>query len=67
MKTTTRFELADTEEEAVVRWRYDELVRAGYSWGAALRVAKQRDVDLRLAERLLRDGCPTETALRILL
>jgi len=66
--TTTWFERADNEEqEAVVRWRFDELVRSGYSWGSALRVAKRLDVDLRLAERLIQTGCPTDTALRILL
>jgi hypothetical protein len=55
------------DEEAIVRWRFDELVRAGYGWGSALKVAKRLDVDLHLATRLLETGCPTETALRILL
>ena len=65
--TTTWVSPADEEQEAVVRWRFDELVRSGYSWGSALRVAKRLDVDLRLAERLIETGCPTDTALRILL
>ena len=65
--TTTWFEQTHAEEEAIVRWRFDELVRAGYSWGSALRVAKRLDVDLHLASRLLETGCPSDTALRILL
>jgi hypothetical protein len=65
--TTVWSEHSDTDEEAVVRWRFDELVRAGYTWGLALRLAKCRDVDLRVAEKLVRTGCPHETALRILL
>ncbi len=63
----TSAERTDTEDDAVVRWRFDELVRAGYTWGTALKLARSRGVDLRLAERLLRDGCPAATALRILL
>ena len=47
--TTTWVSPADEEQEAVVRWRFDELVSSGYSWGSALRVAKRLDVDLRLA------------------
>lgn len=64
---TIWFERTAADEEAIVRWRFDELVRAGYSWGSALRVAKRLDVDLHLATRLLETGCPTDTALRILL
>jgi hypothetical protein len=65
--STVWAERASTEEDAVVRWRFDALVRAGYGWGSALRLAKRRDVDLHVAERLAHDGCPPETALRILL
>jgi hypothetical protein len=65
--TTVWTERASTEEDAVVRWRFDALVRAGCTWGSALRLAKRRDVDLRLAERLADEGCPPEIALRILL
>ena len=65
--TTTWFERVGLEEDSVVRWRFNELVRAGYSWGSALRLAKARDVDLHAAARLIDAGCPPETALRILL
>jgi hypothetical protein len=55
--------VADAE---VVAWRYEVLGRAGYSEPEALLLAASREVDLRLAERLLACGCPPETALRIL-
>lgn len=65
--STTSYASTLREEDAIVRWRFDELVRAGYTWGAALQLAKRNDVDLHLAERLLNDGCPADTALQILL
>ena len=64
---TTSYAEAASEQDEIVRWRFDELVRAGYTWGSALQLAKRNDVDLHLAERLLRHGCPADTALRILL
>ena len=57
----------ETEEERIIRWRLDELQRAGYDWPTSMAVAARRDVDLHLATGLLRSGCPTETALRIVL
>ena len=54
-------------ERDEVRARYDELRRAGYLWGAALRLAESAEVDLDDARRLLALGCPQETAVRILL
>jgi hypothetical protein len=51
----------------ITAWRLDELLRAGYSWDDGFTLALREDVDLRLATRLLGDGCPPETALRILL
>jgi len=61
--------LADkiTEHDLVRRWRFDELARAGYPPSAALVVSGRSDIDLHAAVRLLRRGCPVETALRILL
>lgn len=56
-----------TEEERVVAWRIESLMRAGYDDGAAIYLAETREVDLHLACRLLDGGCPVETALRILL
>jgi hypothetical protein len=56
-----------SELDYVVRWRRDELIRAGYDPGSALRVATRPDVDLHVAVDLLRHGCALETALRIVL
>ena len=66
--TAAQFELIDeTEAEAILRWRFEELLRAGYDPGAALVVASHVDVDLHDAATLVGRGCPPETALRILL
>ena len=66
--TAAQFELIDeTEAEAILRWRFDELVRAGYDVGSALMLASHVEVDLHAASALLRRGCPSETAARILL
>jgi hypothetical protein len=51
----------------VTAWRLSELLRAGYGWDDAVELAKRRAIDLRLAARLLRDGCAPDLALRILL
>ena len=65
--TAAQFELIDdTEVEAILRWRFDELVRAGYDVGSALMLASHVEVDLHQATGLVRRGCPTDTALRIL-
>jgi hypothetical protein len=55
------------EADEVVRWRFDELVRAGYDVDDAEVLARQRDVDLHLATDLVRRGCPSGTAVRIVL
>ena len=66
--TAAQFELIDdTEAEVILRWRFDELVRAGYDIGSALMLASHVEVDLHAATELVRRGCPAETALRILL
>jgi hypothetical protein len=56
-----------TNADDVIRWRAEQLLRAGYSRDDASMLAGRRDVDLHLATRLLASGCPQETALRILL
>ncbi len=58
---------ARTEATRVFDWRFAELVRAGYSPDQAWLLASASEVDVRLAERLLSEGCPPETAQRILL
>jgi hypothetical protein len=55
-----------TQDPAVFDWRFEQLQRAGYPASEALALAAARDVDLRVAARLLDLGCPPETAARIL-
>ena len=54
-------------EDAVARWRFDELVRAGYEPADATALALRADVDLHWAVELVRSGCPSATARRIAL
>jgi hypothetical protein len=55
------------ETDPVRCWRLAELIRAGYTPTDALVLSGKADVDLHTAVALLRKGCPTRTALRILL
>ena len=48
-------------------WRLEELQRAGYERRMARNLAERSYVDLHLATGLLRQGCPVDTALKILL
>lgn len=59
--------LEETEAGRVVRWRAQELERAGYDAGSAAELAERNDVDLHRAVALLESGCPVELALQILL
>jgi hypothetical protein len=63
----TDVDIRDTELERVERWRAEELERAGYDPRAAARLAARHDVDLHRAVDLIRQGCPPELALSILL
>ncbi len=66
--TAAQFEKLETPEvEAVLRWRFEALVQAGYDAGSALILASHVEVDLHEATRLLERGCPPETALQIVL
>jgi len=60
---------SETESEAdeIIRWRTEELRRAGYAERAALLLALHTEVDLHLAAGLLAKGCPARVAVRILL
>lgn len=60
-------QIHETEDERVARWRLEQLTRAGYEETAALVLADLVDIDLHLAVDLVRRGCPSDTALRILL
>jgi hypothetical protein len=54
------------ETERLVRWRREQLERAGYPPDYALGLAQNPLVDLHLAVSLLEHGCDVETAQRIL-
>lgn len=56
----------DREAKKVLGWRVDFLVAAGYDHEAAVLLAKNLHVDLHVAEELLLNGCPIDTALLIL-
>jgi hypothetical protein len=59
--------VASATEDSVVRWRMLVLLRAGYAWDDALELATETDVDLHTAADLVKRGCASETARRILL
>ena len=66
--TAAQFEtIGETEVEAILRWRFDVLVRSGYDIASAIVLASHVEIDLHKASALLRQGCPSETALEILL
>jgi len=56
-----------TEIERIESWRQERLEDAGYPPFAARSLAERHDIDLHRALDLLKDGCPVETALEILL
>ena len=49
------------------RWRLDELLRAGYALPDALEIAVHTEVDLHRATNLVEQGCPSSTAVRIVI
>ena len=55
------------ESDVVEAWRAKQLGLAGYRPPDAAKLARRFDVDLHLAIDLLRQGCPAELALQILL
>ena len=63
--TAAQFEQQEAPEmEAVLRWRFEELVRAGYDPGSAMIIASNVEVDLHLATSLLARGCPPTSRCR---
>jgi len=54
-------------DHQVTRWRASELERAGYSSDGAAKLAPWAYIDLHLAVDIMKQGCPEETALEILL
>ena len=63
----TEIPVSEPEHQRVERWRAEALERAGYAAAAAAELAARPDVDLHQAIGLLENGCPPETALKILL
>jgi hypothetical protein len=64
---TTAEQQHGVDEAAVLDWRFAVLTQAGYTPDQAWTLAACRDVDVRVAERLLAQGCPRSIAVRILL
>jgi len=66
--STTQFQAqTQSEIEEVLRWRFDELLRANYTVEDALDIAAHVELDLHEAIALRDQGCPSATAVRILL
>ena len=65
--TTAEQQRNDLADSAIFDWRLTELTRAGYPPADAWLLATDTRADLRVAERLLEQGCPPATAVRILL
>ena len=57
---------SDAAEAGVLRWRRDELARAGFPLPLAARIARERAWDLHALIELTERGCPPELAVRIL-
>jgi hypothetical protein len=55
------------EADLVRRWRFEQLLSAGYTIADALELALRQDIDLHWAASLVRQGCPSSTAARIAL
>jgi hypothetical protein len=59
--------LLETERERIFFWRFDALLKVGYSSRVAFKLALRSDVDLHRAVELRARGCPETTTVRILL
>lgn len=57
----------ESETDLVRRWRFDELLRAGYDIADAAELALRTEIDLHWAVSLVQRGCPSATATRIAL
>jgi hypothetical protein len=54
------------EARAVVSWRRDQLVRAGFTLPVAARLARDPRYDVHALIELVERSCPLELAIRIL-
>jgi hypothetical protein len=64
---TVEQQLPEFNDTVVFDWRFEVLMHAGYLPDQAWSLATSKEVDVRFAERLLAEGCPRSTAVRILL
>jgi hypothetical protein len=60
-------ELDVTEAAAILGWRFSQLVGAGFELRDAVVLAARVEIDLHDATALVARGCPSGTAVRILL
>ena len=60
-------EAPEIESDSIRCWRFEQLVRAGFNDEDATEIAFHLDIDLHYATRLVRQGCPSSTALKIVL
>ena len=60
-------EVYNETEAAVIEWRIETLIRAGFDPDGSFDLALNKDVDLHAAVRLVERGCPPEPAVRNLL
>ena len=67
MTTAQLTDLDSRDAAQVLRWRLRTLLEAGYLYVDALKLAVTGDVDLHVAARLIRCGCPSALGVRILL
>jgi hypothetical protein len=66
--TTAQFSQLETGEATrILRWRLTTLAAAGYDLDDAVVIASNVEIDLHAAVELVRRGCPSATAVRILL
>jgi len=65
--TTAELKKTRVSDEELVAWRIEQLLRAGADSFCAVILAKRSHVDLHSAVDLLERGCPSKTALEILL
>jgi hypothetical protein len=65
--TTAEFSRLHLDEAAqFLRWRLCALTAAGYDLDDAVVLASHIEIDLHTATELVRRGCPSATAVRIL-
>jgi hypothetical protein len=66
--TTAEFSrLENNEATQILRWRLTTLAAAGYDLDDAVVLASNVGIDLHAAVELVRRGCPSATAVRILI